>query len=139
MIDSSSGHVLNADTGLRSWRKLAYLAANAFNDLLPGSVDARLNVRPFRPDASREEWFAIDAEASMARKWSNLFWEHLPWERFAQQAGPLRILDMGCGPGGYGPRILGWAGDAVASYVGVEPSARHAERWARLTQGDRRL
>lgn len=126
---------MNADTGLRSWRKFAYLGANAARDITPGS---RMPFERFAPEVSHDEWMTLDAEASMGRKWSNLFWWSLPWDEYSRRLGPLHMVDIGCGKGGYGPRFAGWAGSALASYRGMDPSPKNQDRWTAISKEEPR-
>ncbi|RJQ14853.1 class I SAM-dependent methyltransferase [Candidatus Parcubacteria bacterium] len=138
--NSSSFHNLNADKGLKIWQKPIYLLVNVINNLLPNlNGDPRLKPISFRPKVSKEDWFSIEKTASMARKWSHLFWMSLPWDKFSKKIGSLNILDIGCGPGGYGPRFLKWGGKNISSYLGVDPLPKRQDRWNLLMKQDPRL
>lgn len=54
-----------------------------------------------------------------------------------ERLGDLHILDVGCGSGGYGPRLLEWSGGHVSSYTGADLQGQAA--WAALERSDRRL
>ncbi|MSO55882.1 MAG: class I SAM-dependent methyltransferase [Acidobacteria bacterium] len=66
-----------------------------------------------------------------------MFWLTLPWAAIGDELGVIRVLDAGCGSGGYGPRLLSWADGQIATYTGTD--AHRDNAWAALEAGDRRL
>jgi hypothetical protein len=83
----------------------------------------------FRAAKAISLWPKIRANASPARRLSDLFWLSLPWERIAAELnGEVRVLEVGCGSGIYGVMMQECLGDAFAGYVGLDV-ARDAE-WA---------
>lgn len=131
--NSSSIHNLNADNGLNLWQKPAYLFLNFVNNLLPyRNIDPRIKFRSFDPDPEvfEREWKNTYSTSSAARKFSDLFWRTLPWEKIREELGDIHVFDTGCGHGNYGVRIEEGSGGIIASYTGVD--AKRRENWAEL-------
>ncbi len=138
MRKSTSRHRLNADRPLSAIGKAGYFLFNWLNNEFPyAQVDPAAAVRDFvrtdlaarRPDLPRG--------ASPSRTLSDLFWLTLPWTAMREELGEIRVLDVGCGSGHYGPRLLAAAGGLIASYTGTD--ARAHEGWAALAASDPRL
>ncbi len=66
-------------------------------------------------------WETSPRDASPARKLSDLFWASLPWDSISKDLGTVRILDIGCGAGGYAKRILRHL-PSSATYQGIDVS-----------------
>jgi 2-polyprenyl-3-methyl-5-hydroxy-6-metoxy-1,4-benzoquinol methylase len=135
---STSLHNLNADRHMSLAARALYLPLNRLNNALPyASVDPRLDIRDFRcPDADTL-WATIPPGASPSRVLSDLFWATLPWAAIHAHLGEVHVLDIGCGRGNYGPRLLNWAAGHLASYTGTD--AHPHSGWSGLTAADRRL
>ena len=58
----------------------------------------------------------------------DLFWAQLPWPALARAIGPIHLLDLGCGSGGYAAKFRAWASGAVEHYTGVDIEPRAS--WA---------
>lgn len=134
-LKTTSIHRLNGDRQLPRGGKLAYFLLNWLNNRLPCSrVDPRLAIRDFQCSHLRSCWPQIQAGSSPSRTLSDLFWLTLPWDRIQEELGAIRVLDVGCGSGHYGPRLIAWSGDRLASYVGTDVQA-HAS-WPVLERDD---
>jgi SAM-dependent methyltransferase len=137
-MKTTSIHRLNGDRKLGLSGRLAYLPLNWLNNRFPESrVDPRLDIRDFQCPNLGSLWPEIGTGMSPSRTLSDLFWLTLPWERIRDQLGTIRILDVGCGNGQYGPRLVSWSGNRVASYTGVDVEAQEA--WSVLTRQDNRF
>ncbi len=107
--------------------------------LPPVWLDDRIELRDF----SMADLPGVDhlgrlaPSASPARMLSDLFWMNVSWSSLTDALGPLRLLDVGCGKGYYGPRLIEWSGGEVESYVGIDAVPRPS--WAKLEAGDARL
>lgn len=137
--EATSIHGLNGDRPLPFGHagKLAYFLLNWLNNSLPDwRVDPRLAIRDFQCSRLASRCAQLGTGASPSRTLSDLFWLTLPWARIQAELGTIRILDVGCGSGHYGPRMISWSGDRVASYVGVDVHAH--ESWPGLEREDRR-
>jgi SAM-dependent methyltransferase len=118
--------------------KAAYFVLNSINNARPyAGVDPRLQVTPFIYPSLAERWPELPRGASPSRTLSDLFWMTLPWQAIGAALGPIRVLDAGCGSGGYGPRLLLWAAGAIERYTGTDVQA--APRWMELAAADPRL
>ena len=107
---SSSIHVLNGDKPLSRREQRAYRWFNRLNNAIPAvRRPTGLSVRPFSCDVDRV-WpmMQLGPGASPGRKLSHLFWASLPWARFCDELGPIRMLDVGCGSGNYSNRFMTW-------------------------------
>ncbi len=137
-MKSTSIHSLNADRGLSSAGKIAYLFCNWLNNLFAFSkVDSRLEVHPYASEQWREEWDHTYRESSPGRRLSDLFWRTLPWEKIKEELGEIHVFDAGCGQGNYGPRLLSASRGLISSYVGID--AKRRDNWAKLEAEDSRL
>ncbi len=131
---STSVHRLNADRGLSAPARWAYLTLNWLNNRLPyRGVDELLAIRDYVRDDVDAYWSRLFVTSSPSRKLSDLFWMTLPWEAVARELGPIHMLDTGCGSGHYGPRLIAWSGDRIASYTGADMVRRST--WDGVTAG----
>lgn len=138
MRRSTSVHRLNADRPLSTIAKAEYFLFNWLNNGLPyACLDPRLAVRDFACPELATCWPHLPRRASPSRTLSDLFWLTLPWSAIRDELAEVSILDVGCGSGSYGPRLLSWADGQVATYTGTD--AHQHEGWAALKAGDRRL
>ena len=134
----TSCHRLNADRALGTLGKAGYFLLNWINNQLPYSgLDRRLTIRDFVRQDFAARWPALPRGASPSRTVSDLFWLTLPWRAMHDELGAIRILDVGCGNGQYGPRLLASAEGHIERYTGAD--ARQHESWAALAAGDARL
>lgn len=135
---STSIHALNGDHRLSRVGKAAYFLLNLINNSFPYSrVDPRMTIRDFEPRRSVENCYDLQPGGSPSRTLCDLFWHALPWTKVRQQLGAVHVLDVGCGGGQYGPRVLRWSDGLVSAYVGIDIK-RH-EEWSVLEASDRRL
>jgi SAM-dependent methyltransferase len=135
---STSRHRLNADRPLSAIGKAGYFLFNGLNNALPyARLDPKLAVRDFVSADVAARWPDLPRGASPSRTLSDLFWLSLPWAAIHEALGEVHILDVGCGSGGYGPRLLASAGHHLAFYCGTD--ARPHDAWPALEAGDRRL
>jgi SAM-dependent methyltransferase len=136
-VASTSIHRLNGDRHLSIPGTLAYFVLNAINNGWPAGRPRGLAVRDFTVADVQRYVPRLPAGASPSRKLSDLFWMSLPWARMSAALGPLHVLDVGCGSGSYGARLIDWSGSHVSSYLGVDLQAR--SEWQVLHAGDERL
>ena len=135
---TTSIHRLNGDRHLSPSGKLAYVLFNWLNNALPNwRVDPRMAIHDFRRADLQSLWPQLQPGSSPSRRLSDLFWLTLPWERIQQELGAIRVLDIGCGSGHYGPRLISWSDSRVASYAGADLQAQPS--WTALPQADPRL
>jgi SAM-dependent methyltransferase len=135
---STSRHRLNADRPLSATGKAGYFLFNWLNNELPyARLDPQLAIHDFVCPDLAARWPELTRGASPSRTLSDLFWLTLPWDAIHDELGDIRILDVGCGSGAYGPRLLASGGSRIASYTGTD--ARPHEAWAALEASDSRL
>ena len=135
---TTSLHRLNGDRPLGAFGKVTYFACNWLNNLFPhASVDSRLTIRNFQSANLAEAWPRLETGASPSRKLSDLFWMALPWAAIERELGSIHVLDIGCGSGEYGPRLLSWSGHRITSYVGLDVRAH--EKWGPLAAANPQL
>jgi SAM-dependent methyltransferase len=135
---TTSIHRLNGDRRLSLAGKVGYFLLNWLNNQLPYShVDPRLPVRDFRCELAAIRCASIPRDASPTRTLSDLFWSALPWRDIENELGAIQILDVGCGAGQYGPRMMAWSGNRIMAYVGVDVH-EHRE-WTDLERAGRRF
>jgi SAM-dependent methyltransferase len=135
---STSGHRLNADRRLGAIGAAAYFVLNGLNNARPyANLDPRLAIKPFNCASVGERWPLLPRGASPSRTLSDLFWMTLPWPAIRAALGPIRVLDVGCGSGEYGPRMLNVAAGAIERYTGTD--ARIGSQWPTLAATDPRL
>jgi hypothetical protein len=135
---STSGHRLNADRRLSVIGKAAYFLFNALNNARPyANVDPRLAITTFTHSSLAGRWPELPRGASPSRTLSDLFWMSLSWAEIRSQVGPIHVLDVGCGSGDYGPRLLSWSAGAIERYTGTDVQA--GSRWPELASADPRL
>lgn len=84
-----------------------------------------------------ERWSELPRLASPSRTLCDLFWSTLPWPMIRAELGRIQILDVGCGRGHYGPRLLSAANGNIVSYTGTDAEAR--DSWPALTAADSRV
>lgn len=115
----------NGDRHLRADQRAAYLALNAADNLFPRrQLDGGLRLARFHCDDAVDRLRGMPGTPSPSRAMCDLFWMHLPWSAMERELGPLRMLDLGCGSGGYAARFAAWSDGRIASYVGVDVQAR---------------
>jgi SAM-dependent methyltransferase len=135
---TTSLHRLNGDKRLSPPGKVGYFLLNWLNNQLPYShVDPRVLIRDFRCASAAIRCAAIPRDASPTRTLSDLFWFTLPWNAIEKELGAIRILDVGCGAGHYGPRMMSWSGDRITAYVGLDVHEHGA--WTDLERAHSRL
>jgi hypothetical protein len=134
---STSWHGINGDRGLSGIDRLRWVAYNRLSNAFPyRRLDRRLRFDVFRAPNLERDWERTPADASPARRLSDLFWLALPWERLATAlGGSVRAIEIGCGTGKYGTLLETCLGDRLEQYVGVDV-ARHAD-WTRLAGNPR--
>ena len=138
MARRTSLHGLNGDRRLSAAGKAAYFLLNRINNARPyAQLDPRLAIRDFVCADLAARRPALPRGASPSRTLSDLFWLTLPWTTIRDRLGDVRVLDIGCGSGAYGPQLLAWAGGAIAGYTGTD--VHHHEAWRSLEASDRRL
>ena len=138
MRSRTSWHRLNADRALGTLGKAGYFLLNWINNQRPYSrLDPQLTIRDFTRQDVAARWSDLPRGASPSRTLSDLFWLTLPWAAIHAELGAIHILDVGCGSGHYGPKLLAAAGGHIASYTGTD--AHQQNSWAALEAGDPRL
>lgn len=137
-MTTTSIHRLNGDRHLSHAGKLAYFALNWLNNRLPEwFVDPHMTIRDFRCPNLAASMSQLGAGTSPSRRLSDLFWITLPWPEIQEELDAIRVLDVGCGEGGYASRLMTWSGDRIVSYLGADVRAH--ERWRALEQDDPRI
>jgi len=131
---TTSIHKLNADRGFNNkLQAVSYLLLNWINNLFPyTNVDSDLVIRDFVCDDLREYWDRLSVKTSPGRRLSDLFWLKLPWDDIRKELGEIHILDTGCGSGVWGPILLDYSNDRVATYTGLD--IRKRDDWAKLEE-----
>lgn len=94
-------------------------------------------VHDFVRDDLTAHWPDLPRGASPSRTVCDLFWLTLPWPSIRAALGDVHILDVGCGSGQYGPRLLATAGGHIATFTGTDATPRSS--WKELLEGDSRL
>jgi SAM-dependent methyltransferase len=127
-LESSSGHTVNGDRRLSYWDRVRWIFLNWLNNTRATSnLDPSLELVRFRVGSVTSQWSKIDAAASPSRRFSDLFWLALPWQRIAGElSGTVNVLEVGCGTGRYGLLMQECLGDELAGYVGLD-AVRHPE------------
>jgi SAM-dependent methyltransferase len=134
----TSLHGLNGDRRLSITGKIAYFVFNRLNNAMPyTALDRRLEIRDFHPPDLGAYSSSLPRGNSPSRTLSDLFWITLPWEALRRELGEIRVLDIGCGSGQYGPQLLDWSGGRIASYMGADVQTQPT--WAALERQDSRL
>lgn len=125
---SSSIHGLNADDQLsRFWQKL-YFILNRWNNRKPlSNVDSNICINYFRNiDASLENV----NKRSPSRYMSDLFWKQLDWNKLEKGLSELKLMDLGCGKGGYLEYWTSCSSNRIKNYIGFDIKRR--ESWIEL-------
>lgn len=118
---SSSIHTLSADRRLSPRAKKLFRLFNRLNRIgADRRVDPRLEVMNYRPADLAHLLTRVHPQSSPVRKLTDMFLVGLPWAELGAELGPLRILDLGCGSGNYGPFLQRQSGRRVASYLGLD-------------------
>jgi hypothetical protein len=118
---SSSFHTLNSDFKLSNFNKYLYLFLNAFVGFLPSKSSGKFSIEKFHPSLETAQKVASEeiGAVSPARFLSNIFWESIDYEILTSLVGSrLRVLELGCGTGVYGEKILKLTENS--SYTGVD-------------------
>jgi SAM-dependent methyltransferase len=123
----------NGDEPLGPFARVAYLALNRLNNRAPyRRLDPELSIADF-DSGDLERLDELPGLPSPSRALCDLFWMRLPWAAIAEEVGPLRIVDVGCGSGRYGPSLQRWSEGRIARYVGIDRDAH--DGWAALESG----
>jgi SAM-dependent methyltransferase len=125
----------SGDGPLRIGQRLSYLALNRIDNRRPyADRDPGVALADFQCADALPHVRGLTGTPSPSRALSDLLWMQLPWERMAQELGPLRVVDLGCGTGGYAAKFMSWSGGHVAQYTGIDLE-RRAE-WAAAQAND---
>ena len=131
-ITSTSIHRITTDRGLPRISYPFWLFLNLINNsYLPDVSDPALTMSDFKPTISDAEWKQLSPESSPSRKWSDLFWMNLPWERIQRELREIHVFDAGCGSGRYGPLLQQYSHGRLASYFGAD--LFESPNWALLS------
>jgi len=135
---TTSIHRLNGDRHLSPAGKAGYFFFNWLNNTFPDRrLDPRMARRDFHCSDLAQCWSHRQPGSSPSRTLSDFFWLTLPWPRIQEELGAIRVLDVGCGNGHYGPHLIQWSGNRIAAYAGADLSAQPS--WLALTAADPRL
>jgi len=108
LIQSSSGHSLNADVPLDLHQQKTWFNLNIENNKAPNKdVDSKLEIRLFSCDINAY-WAHLDIDVTPSRKLCNMFWLNLPWKKLHHILGPIKIMDFGCSIGNYALNFMKW-------------------------------
>ncbi|MFN3687621.1 class I SAM-dependent methyltransferase [Salinarimonas sp.] len=118
---------------LGKWEARAWIWLNQLSASLP--QPSLQPILTFRPESIAYPSEAIAAICSPSRVLSNLFWQNLDAQRIRAALGPLRLLDVGCGKGGY-MRLLEESIGPVETYRGIDIAKRPS--WAEIAASDPR-
>jgi SAM-dependent methyltransferase len=138
MKKRTSIHKITADQGLSHFGKIYWLFINLVNNVFSNRfVDKRLIESNFRVSNFKKYSKYINKYSSPSRKMCDLFWASLPWSKIKESLGEINIVDIGCGKGGYGEKIVKFSDDRINSYKGVDLS--ESEKWKNIHDKDSRL
>lgn len=130
---STSIHNLSADKSLNNPLRILYIFLNWLNNLSPYfNVNKNLEIRDFKCFDLRELWKKCYIKSSPSRKLSDLFWMCLPWKKIKDELKEINILDIGCGSGNYGRRLVDFSGNKINQYIGSDVNRN--ENWEKLKQ-----
>jgi len=142
---STSTHFINGDSNLDQTQVFMYLLLNYMNNVddiesLGVDKDALKNtsIEDFKisEDLLRSAWSGFDKGASPSRKVGDLFWSTLDWKKYKD----IKILDIGCGSGGYAKKIYEWSQGNMKSYSGFDvfPNAKwnDVSQWGKQNNVD---
>lgn len=131
--ESTSIHNLNADRGLNNLQKIFYLLSNWANNLFPyANIDENLIISNFICKDFKNHWFRLYLKSSPSRKLSDLFWLKLPWDKIKEELGEINVLDIGCGSGNYGSRLVEYSNNNIMNYTGID-TYKH-DNWTSLKE-----
>lgn len=127
--DSTAIHKINGDRPTDQQAALFYFLLNEINNSLDNTAAPSLNYKNFSIPHDRfmelwEELLSEDATPSPSRLLSDMFWAELPWDEIATQLDGARVVDIGCGNGGYSKKIIELSRGVVSSYRGFDVSER---------------
>lgn len=118
--ESTSVNFLNADRPLRRWHPL-YRALLRVDAAWPhAALDPQLRMANYRCSEFDTRYAACPAADSPGRKAADMFCMDLPWEAMRAELGDIRLLDIGCGRGGYARLLQAWSGGRIAGYRGID-------------------
>lgn len=120
-IKTTSIHNLNADRRLNTLQRVLYHLFNRVNNLFPyNNIDNSLILSDFICEDLKKHWARLDIGSSPARRLSDLFLLKLPWYKIRKELGEIKILDVGCGSGNYGKKLMEYSDNNIASYTGID-------------------
>tara|TARA_B100000029_G_scaffold76122_2_gene67897 strand:- start:25382 stop:26296 length:915 start_codon:yes stop_codon:yes gene_type:complete len=122
MMDSSSMHKWNSDTGLNHFEKILWMIVNWINNhWFPSWTDSNLSVGHFNPVITQDSWDeTYETMTSPSRTLAQIFMLKLPWQEIYSELGNIHVLDIGCGSGNNAARLLRWSGGMISTYVGMD-------------------
>jgi len=127
----TSLHGLNNDRGLSISQRVLYWIFNWANNLFPyKNIDEKLEIRDFKCKNLKKKWSKLYLKSSPSRKLSDLFWINLPWSKIKEELKEINILDIGCGSGNYGQRLVNFSNNNISGYKGID--IYENENWAKL-------
>jgi SAM-dependent methyltransferase len=130
-LNSTSIGWLNGDLPLSPIQKITYFALNWLNNAIPNIYNFHTpTISDFRCRNLKDRWKSLDVKSSPSRKLSDLFWLELPWEAIHRELGSIHVLDVGCGAGGYGTKLLKWSGNKISNYTGFD--LKENKNWRHL-------
>lgn len=129
----STPNRINGDFPMNLLQRAVYFGFNIVEELRPQPTLS--DVIPFRIEASAYPGDCLARTASPSRILSNLFWLGLPVEAIEAALGTVRIVDVGCGKGGYA-KLFAKRFGTMESYLGIDVERRDA--WDRHSTRDPR-
>ena len=122
--NSTSIHQINADYPLSRLKRQMYMLFNKANNSFGHTrVDQDLSLRNFDSVQLDDYWTRLFPTSSPSRKLSDLFWMAMPWADIGNELGEIKVLDIGCGTGDYGLRMVENSNKRVTRYTGVDVKA----------------
>lgn len=135
---SSSIHHFNGDRKLNRIQQGLYFVLNWINNQLPYSwLDPKLTITDFICDDFKTHWNRLIPKSSPSRRLCDLFWLKLPWSRIKEELNKIYILDLGCGDGHYGNRLMDYSEGRIANYTGID--TRQSKQWSSFKKSNPRL
>ncbi|TNE68475.1 FkbM family methyltransferase [bacterium] len=127
---SSSFHTINGDIKLSRFYEKMYYLVNNWNNRNP-QIDLDPNIKLSYFNKIDIEKQSVN-KRSPSRFMSDMFWAQLNWTKLKSSLGSLKIMDLGCGKGGYLEYWNTCSGSSIDNYIGFDIQKRAT--WDELEQ-----